>query len=124
MTDVTGRDIQRFKMFRSKEIGNVTLKSQMDTLRVFLRFCESIDACIPDLSESVNSPSLSDGEGRGTDIIRADRAEEILAYLSKYKWASIYHVVVRTLWESGMRMGAARATDKGEVDLRNQYINL
>lgn len=72
-------------------MNNVTLKSQMDTLRVFLRFWESIDAVCDGMAESVESPSLSYDKNRRDDIVSTDKAEDILIYLSKYEYASINH---------------------------------
>jgi len=124
MNDVTGRTTQRYKIWRSEDVNNVTLKSQMDTLRVFLRFCESIDGVRDGVAESVQSPSLSYDENRSDDIVPSDKAEEILAYLSKFEHASIRHALFRVLWESGMRMGASRAIDLNDIHLTAQYIEL
>jgi len=124
MNDVTGRDLQRFKMFRKQEVNDVTLKSQMDTLRVFVRFCESIDGCIDGLSESINSPSLADADTRGTDVLGAEKAEAILAYHDKYLYAQVEHALFRLLWESGMRMGSARGIDLAHYYPRDEYVEI
>ncbi|PHQ47270.1 integrase, partial [Halorubrum sp. C3] len=125
LNDLTGRDIQTFKLHRKQEgLAPATLKSQMDTLRVFLRFCASIDGVHDELPESVNSPSLSDDDKRGTDILRAEAAEKILAHRSKYDYASRKHVEIRVLWATGMRMGAARSIDLRDLHLDNRYIEL
>lgn len=121
---VTGRDVQRFKIYRKQEVSTVTLKSQMDTLRVFLRFCESINACIDGLAESVVSPSVDREDNVSNAIIRTERAETILAYLDKYHYASLKHALFRLLWENGMRMGAARSIDLDEIHLHDAYIEL
>ena len=104
LNEVTGRTTQRYKIWRSAGVNNVTLKSQMDTLRVFLRFCESIDAVVDGVADSVQSPTLSFDENRSEDIVSTDKAEAILAYLDKYEYASIRHALFLLLWETGMRM--------------------
>lgn len=124
MNDLTGRDIHQYKLWRQEDVNNVTLKSQLDTLRVFLRFCHSINGVINDLDEAVNSPSLADENARGTDVIRSDVAEEVLAYYSKFEWATIHHALFRLLWATGMRMGAARAIDLQDLSLKNEYVEL
>lgn len=124
LNEVSGRTTQRYKIWRSADVNNVTLKSQMDTLRVFLRFCESIDAVRDGVAESVKSPSLSYDENRRDDIVSTDKAEDILAYLSKYEYASINHALFRLLWESGIRMGAARSIDLNDVHTTAQYVEL
>lgn len=122
LNDVGGRDVQRFKLWRSAQVNTVTLKSQMDTLRVFLRFCQNIDACVDGLAESVRSPRLEHVTVTEKDIIRSNRAEDILSYLSKYRYASIQHLLIRLLWETGARVGALRTLDLDDVHLREQYL--
>jgi len=124
LNDITGRDVQRFKIFRKQKVSDVTLKSNLDTLRVFLRFCVSINGCIDGLDETVNSPSLADPGAQGTDTVPRKKAEQILQYLDKYQYASLQHVLFRVLWETGMRMGAARGIDLQHYHPRDEYIEL
>ncbi|AXR80723.1 tyrosine-type recombinase/integrase [Natrarchaeobaculum sulfurireducens] len=125
LNDVTGRDIQRFKIFRQDQgIAPATLKSQMDTLRVFIRFCESINGCIDGLAESINSPSLAGEDAKGTDIVPTQKAESILSHLDKFDYASIHHALFRLLWASGMRMGAAMSIDLQHIHKRSEYVEL
>lgn len=124
MNDVTGRDVQRFKMFRKQQVNDVTLKSQMDTLRVWIRFCISINGCIDGLDESINSPSLADAGNRGTDVLPAEKAEAILAHRDKYLYAMVEHALFRLLWETGMRMGSARGIDLAHYYPRDEYVEI
>jgi len=123
-----GLMLQKFKVWRkSHDIQPATLKSTLDTLRVFLRFCESLDAAQDGLAESVNSPSLSDEDAVGTDILEAERAKRILAYLDRFEYASVQHAVLRLLWATGVRMGAARAIDLQDCrlsDAKDAHIAL
>jgi hypothetical protein len=120
LNTLSGRDIQTFKLHRKQQgLAPATLKSQMDTLRVFLRFCKSIDGVHEELPESVNSPSLSAEDARGTDTLDSEHAEQILAHQSKYNYASRKHVEIRVLWSTGMRMGALRGIDLPDVHLRD-----
>jgi len=125
LNELSGRDIQTFKLHRKQQgLAPPTLKSQMDTLRVFLRFAASINAVHDELPESVNSPSLSAEDKRGTDVLDANHAEKILAHRSKYDYASRKHVEIRVLWATGMRMGALRSIDLSDTHLQNQFIEL
>lgn len=68
LNDVGGRDIHRIRLWRSEQVNQTTLKSQMDTLRVFIRFCESIDGCRDGLADSIQSlrrPETGPRERRG-----------------------------------------------------------
>lgn len=125
LNTVGGRDIQEYKISRRRDgINNVTLKSQLDTLRVFLRFCEDIDAVENGVADTVQSPSLSYGENRREVYVSEREAKSILAYLSKYQYATLEHTLFRWLWESGCRMGAARAMDLDDVHIRAEYVEL
>jgi len=125
LNPLTGRDIQSYKISRKRDgLAPATLKSQMDTLRVFLRFAASINAVHDELPEAVNSPSLSDDEKRGTDVLRSEQADRILAHRSKYDYASRKHAQFRLLWSTGMRMGAARSIDLDDLHLDGQYVEL
>ena len=64
LNELTGRKLYRYRLWRREDgdLNSVSEKTQMDTLRVFIRWCEAIDAVPQDLSEKVVSPSLSKGE--------------------------------------------------------------
>jgi site-specific recombinase XerD len=49
LNDLSGRNLMEFKQYRAKDLNPVSLKGQLDTLRAFVRFCESIDAVETDL---------------------------------------------------------------------------
>lgn len=123
MNDVGGREIQQFKIWRSEQVNTTTLKSNLDTLRVWTRFCEDVNAVRDGVAESIRSPTLS-GSRKTQDIIRENKAEEILAHLSKYEYATIEHVTFRLLWETGMRAGALRGIDLDDVYLKKEYLEV
>ena len=124
LNDVTGRDTRRYKIWKSESIKNVTLKSYMDTLRVFIRWAVGIDAVDPDLPDKVQSPSLRKGENEKTTHIDTETAKEILTHLRKYEYASLPHVTWEILWHTGMRRGAARALDVDDYNTDEQYLDL
>ena len=46
LNTLSGRDLQRFKVWRRDDgdLNNVTLVTQLSTLRVFIKWCERVDA--------------------------------------------------------------------------------
>lgn len=64
LNTLTGRDLHRYRLWRrgDGDLSPASEKTQMDTIRVFVRFCESIDAVQSDLSTKVVSPSLDAGD--------------------------------------------------------------
>lgn len=123
MNDVGGRDVQRFKIARSEEVNTTTLKSNLDTLRVWLRFCEGVDAVVDGVSDSIKSPSL-DGAKMEQDIVDEETASKILAHLSQYEYATVEHVTFRLLWEMGCRAGTLHGVDLDDVHLDDEYIEI
>lgn len=124
LNNIGGRDIHRFRLWRSEQVNQTTLKSQMDTLRVFIRFCESIDGCRDGLADSIQSPSVDRKSVREKDVVREDKADNILGHYDKYEHATIHHAIFRLLWETGMRAGAARSIDLEDLHLREEFVAL
>lgn len=119
LNDLTGRHVHEFRIWRQEEGGlsRVSLKSQMDTFRKFIRFAETIDAVTPGLSEKVQSPSLADGEGVRHEMLETERAGEVLDYLRKYHYGSLGHISLELIAGTGMRLGTVHGLDLEDVCL-------
>jgi len=113
-TDVTRRHLQDYRILRKGEVNKVTLKSDMDTIRVFIRNMEDYDAIRSGLHEHVRSPSLKGDEGQRSDHLPVERADEILENMRQYRWASVEHVLTELLLNTGMRIGAAHSLDEDD----------
>jgi len=124
--NLTGRDLHRYKLWRQEdgELNKVSLKSQMDTLRVFVRFCETVDAVPTDLHSKIISPTLSDGTGQRDVKLDSDEAEALLDYLGRFEYASFSHVLVLLLWRTGMRMGSVRSLDLRDFDADGERLSI
>ena len=126
LNSISGRDLQRYKMWRRDDgnLNNVTMVTQLSTLRVFSRWCEDIDAVASDTHEKILMPSLSRNEDRRTDILDKAAAEKLIKYLRKIEFATRTHAFVALLWYTGMRLGAARGLDLEDYDSEEQYVEL
>ncbi|NGM69202.1 tyrosine-type recombinase/integrase [Natronolimnobius sp. AArcel1] len=126
LNDLSGRDIQQFRLWRKGdgELNKLTLRMQMSTLRVFLKWAGSIEAVPQDLYNKVMVPRVSPAERRNDETLDADDAQKILQYLSKYEYASIEHTLLALLWETGMRIGAVNSLDLQDVDFDEERIQL
>jgi len=111
MNELTARDLHEYRVWRREGLNVVSEKTQMDTLRVFIEWCETIDAVQTGLFRKVQSPSIPEDEGSRETVLHAPRAESILEYLAKYEYGSSEHVTWAILVETGIRMGALRALD-------------
>jgi integrase len=83
----------------------------MDALRVFIRFCETVDAVESDLHSKIISPTLGDGTGQRDVKLDSEEAEVLLDYFERFEYASFSHTVVLLLWRTGMRIGSIRSLD-------------
>lgn len=113
MNDITGRDLHEFRVWRSEngDLKPVSLRGNLSTLRVFLEFCESIDAVREDLRSKVLLPSVPEEEMTSKTDLDQEFAEEILGYLDRYHYASRKHVILALLWRTGMQSGSLRTLD-------------
>jgi len=127
MRELSGLNLHEYRLWRRQSgINAVTEKTQMDTLRVFIRWCESIDAVAQNLSEKVLSPSLSKGENEREEMVEPDVIRSILDHLSKYEYASRDHISLLLMYRCLLRRGAVRAIDlkDAHLDTDEPYIEL
>ena len=124
LNSLSGRDLYEYRIWRREGHGDgrepiklVTLKSQLATLRRFLRFAANIDAVPPELYEQISLPTMSHGEAVSESTLDPERALAILSYLEIAYPVSRDHIVLLLLWETGARTGAIRGLDLQDVDL-------
>lgn len=119
---LTGRKLHQYKIWRSQEVNNVTLKNQLGTVRQFLAFCEKIDAVPDGLSEKLELPQLGLNEEVNDTMLPPDKVEQILPFLEKYEYASLRHVIFTLLWHTGIRISTLRAFDVDDFDPERVFI--
>jgi integrase len=126
LNDLTGRDLQRYRLWRKEDgdLNKLSLRMQMSTLRVFLKWAGSIEAVPQNLYDKVMVPRVRPEERQRDETLDADDAQEILEYLSKYEYASKEHAVMALLWQTGIRVGAAHSLDVDDVFLDENYVQL
>lgn len=124
LNDLTGRDLYKYRTWRREGQGDgrdsiklVTLKSQLASLRRFLRFAANIDAVEPEFHEQLSLPTMKNGEDVSDSTLEPDRAIEILDYLEHAQPGSRDHIIVLLLWRTGARTGAIRGLDLTDLDL-------
>lgn len=118
LNDLTGRDLHAYRVHRREQddLKAVTLQGQLSTLRVFLKFCASVDAVPEGLHEKILLPTVSNAKQASKTLLEPERAEQILSYLETYRYASRQHVLLTLLWRTGLRMGSTRAIDLDDYD--------
>lgn len=126
LNELSGRDIQRFRNWRqsSADLAISTFKNQLSSLRVFLKWAASIEAVPEGLYDKILLPDVRNDQLRREETLDAEEAQELLDYLAKYQFASVDHVVIALLWETGMRIGGAMSIDLRDVDFDDERIDL
>lgn len=114
---------------RGAGIAPKTLENEMDTLKGFFEYLETIRAVDADLSESVHVPSISKADRVDDTTIAASRALRVLDWwatqpVGEDGRASRYHVTLALLWHVGCRVGAVRALDVGDFDPDRERLRL
>ncbi len=99
------------------------MKGQLATLRVFLRFCVSVDAVQSGLDEKIILPTTTAADARD-ELLSKDRAQKILDHLERYRYARLEHALFEVVWHTGLRIGAATGIDVEDYDPDDQYLAL
>lgn len=124
LSELTGWHCEQFKNWRMKnfDLNLVTLQYHIQTLRVFIRWCESVGAVDDDVSENIIVTTVSDSEKARDVHISYERAMQIIDYLCRYEWASTAHLVFHTLYHTGMRRSSLYSLDVGDWHADEQYL--
>lgn len=123
---LTGRHLHQFRLWRQAD-GNlkpVSLRTQLETFRVFLRFCASVDAVPTGLPDKLHLPTLGPEDDRAESLLEADRAEAALEYLRQFDFASRDHVILSILWHTGIRLGTLHGLDVRDYDSERASLAL
>jgi integrase len=125
LNSLSGRDIHRFRVKRRTDDGLATasMKSQLATLRLFLRFCATIDAVEPGLDEKIILPTTTAKDARD-ELLPTDRAEAMLSHLERFEYATLAHVFLAVLWHTGLRVGAAVSLDIDDYNPDEGYLQI
>ena len=126
LNDLTGRRLHECRLWRKEDgdLNAVSLRTQLETLRVFIRFCETIDAVPSGLHEKILLPTLSNDDEQCEEILRSEQAEDVLEYLRQSEYASRTHVVLELFWHTGIRLGSLIALDLEDYYPEQQRLEL
>lgn len=129
MNDLNRGDLHDYKrwLHQQNDYEKVTIKNYLNNFRAMLRHTESYGGVRKDLHEAVKIPRMKGTPNRKDEVIKPDRAERVLAWLTRYRYASRKHVVFALIWDAGLREGAVRALDLGDFEWDEDgrpYLNL
>jgi site-specific recombinase XerD len=120
--EIQPKTILEYRRDRFDNHRSATIRGQLNSIRVFLRFLVSEGVLPEEVPELVEVPNKKDGQR--SDIVESDTANSILEYLSKYSYAAQRHVLFKLMWDGGLRTGAIRSLDVENVNLDRETISL
>lgn len=123
-TDLNGRTLLEYRTWREDDgdLSRVSVHTQLSTVRVWVKWLESIEAVPQDTAEKIQVPSLEKSENVRDEVLPKTHAEEIDAYLERYQYASVDHILWTLLYGAGLRIGAVHSIDVGDVELSSERI--
>lgn len=126
LNEVNGRDLHRFRLWRRADgdLAAISEKTQMDTIRVFIRWVATIDAVPSDLHSKVVSPSMAEDDEAKDVKLDSEVAERMLEYRSDYGYASARHVCLLLIWRALLRRGAVRTLDVDDYDQQEMSLEV
>ncbi|MGB9956856.1 tyrosine-type recombinase/integrase [Haloferax prahovense] len=105
-------------------LNKTSLKTQLSTVRAFVKFLETIDAVPTDLHRDVILPSLKHGEDVRDVAVSEEESEAIQDYLTKFEYATFRHALFALLWETAIRTGTAHSLDVGDVLFEERALRI
>ena len=128
MSELEPMDCHRYKQWRvaNHDIDTVTLKTQLDTLRVFLKTCARPGIVSESLAESVLSPTLNSGEDERESMLDEAAADAVLDYFDSFEYATREHVAILLAWRCLLRRGGLVGLDLQDLHLSDDepYIEV
>ncbi|PSQ43406.1 integrase [Halobacteriales archaeon SW_7_68_16] len=126
--DLTRPIVADFEEFR-REVAQgdpspSTMKTQVDTVRVFLKHIEKWGYAEPNIHVAADPPSLSKSENIRHVDINIDDVKQALDYLRTHEYACRRHVVSELVWHTGIRIGAVHSLDVDDIHLDDQLVEL
>lgn len=118
MNDLGPRAFTEYTIWRREQgtPNNVTMNTQIHTLRAFVRKCEGFEAVRPGLHEYIEPIALAPKEDVRHGYLDPELAKQILAYFEKFQYATRDHVTLALLWSTGVRTGTLRGFDVEDYD--------
>ena len=126
LNHLDGRTLHKFRLWRKEDgkLNKVSLRTQLKSLRVFIRWCESINAVNEGLHEKILLPSPSTKEERREETLRSGQAEKVLEHLRQFEYASQSHTLIELLWHTGLRIGSVYSLDISDYDQEGERLAL
>ncbi|QSG04061.1 tyrosine-type recombinase/integrase [Natranaeroarchaeum sulfidigenes] len=126
LSDLSSRDFEGFKKWRKKD-GNIvlaTLHGQLANVRVFTRWCETVEIVEQGLADEMDMPDLDRSDIVSYVRLDTETAEQIIEYHRQFDYVTRGFAEFALMWESLNRLGDVRALDLKHYNREEGYIVL
>jgi len=123
--ELTGWHLEQFRLYRQGQgLAPMTMKGQMQTLRVWLKYAAEIGAVEEMMPHRVQVPTPDQDEQTSDVMLEADAAQALIEHYrdARVIYASEEHVSLELAWYTGARLGGLHALDLEDYQPDEQYI--
>ncbi|MFC6723777.1 tyrosine-type recombinase/integrase [Halobium palmae] len=133
LNDLSGRNLHEYKLYLRDHhrlqgdtpgVSPITLRTRLSSIRVFLRFCHSIDAVDETLPEKIVLPQVDREERYREETIDTEFAKETIKSLRETRYGLKEHIAFEFLWKTGCRLGALYALDVDDIDFEEMRVHI
>jgi len=105
------------------DVAPATLKTNVKSIKAFIRWCESNELIERGLAEKIDNPNIPDHQMRSEEVIHEERMNKILSYYENYNYATYHHAAFQLHWHVGCRASAIVALDMEDYQPHRDQIH-
>lgn len=126
LSELSSRDLQGFKQWRKRDdnVGLAALHGQLANIRVFIRWCESVEIVRDGLADEIEMPDLDPSDIVSYTRIEPEVAEQILEYHGQFDYVTREFAEFAVMWAVLTRLGDVRSLDLDHYNREEGYIEL
>lgn len=121
ISDIDSFLVSDFRLKRMDEVSETTVYNNVTVVKNLMRWAEGHGLIEQNIADNMITPQQ--GEAR-EETIEVERIEALLEYLERYEYATFKHALFALLWDTGIRLGAARSLNVENIYADKQYIEL
>lgn len=126
LSELSSRDLEGFKQWRKRDgnIGLATLHGQLANIRVFIRWCGTIEIVDPELADDIEMPDLDLSDIVSHTRLDPESAERIFEYYEQVDYVTRKFAEFALMWAVLVRLGDIRSLDLDNYNREEGYIEL
>jgi len=126
LSKLSSRDLEGFKQWRKRDdnVGLATLHGQLANIRVFIRWCGTIEIVDLGLADEIEMPDLDPLDIVSYTRLEPATADRIIEYHSQFEYVTREFAEFILMWTVLTRLGGVRSLDVDDYHRKEGYIEL